>query len=408
MGPAVGHDRADMIWRSSAQGIVRRRLEPLLNAAAARLPARDDLIGSALLVALGCFLLQSGKAPPTSPPSENPAAAAGTETVRADPRSEAPSPAPAVAAAPVTVLVAAQRTILPRVSDTPATARKERLGGVAQLVTLRVQEDRNFALKARNLGHRMQRSADRFPGEPERVRVRTGADFLDALVLASRSAPIGNLVIYGHSAPTALYMREDRGFYASVAEVAEATRVVEGAEQEKENALRALGARDLADLAALIENGTVRFAPDAVIIFTGCAAAGHKDIERDGIAARTAAITGAAVFASIDVTDQSMAGRRAGPPELEYSRRTWVRFGKDGEGAKLNSKVLDPLKQLRPDAAPLPAAAEPVPSEAKAAPALRQFWCAADTAGIDSHSCGAGSLGDVLAVLGERRSASRE
>ena len=76
--------------------------------------------------------------------------------------------------------------------------------------------------------HPMARAADR--DDPRRRAGRslrwssTGDEFLRALVEASRRGPIGNLVVYGHAAPNALFMREDRGFYGSVEDVARETR----------------------------------------------------------------------------------------------------------------------------------------------------------------------------------------
>ena len=58
-----------------------------------------------------------------------------------------------------------------------------------------------------------------------------------------------------------------------------------------------------------------------------------------------AEITGAKVIASIDVTDQSM-GRGRDFRNHEYSRRTWVRFIGGEPPERLNTRVIDALKQL--------------------------------------------------------------
>ena len=52
---------------------------------------------------------------------------------------------------------------------------------------------------------------------------------------ASRERPIANLVVYGHAAPNALFMREDRGFYGSVMEVAKVSQVVSGEDIDKDD-----------------------------------------------------------------------------------------------------------------------------------------------------------------------------
>ena len=63
---------------------------------------------------------------------------------------------------------------------------------------------------------------------PQLGAATTGEEFLDALIAASRNGPIANLVVYGHAAPAALFMREDRGFYASVMDVAKSSQIASG------------------------------------------------------------------------------------------------------------------------------------------------------------------------------------
>src|SRR4029077_12824277 len=142
--------------------------------------------------------------------------------------------------------------------------------------------------------------------QPQLARAATGEEFLAALVAASRRGPIGNLVVYGHAASNALFAREDRGVYASVADVARKTIIDEVTENDRLYQLRDLGARDLADFARLVERGEIRFTENAVIVFAGCGVAGRREVDTLGIAARATDITGATVIASIDVTDQSM------------------------------------------------------------------------------------------------------
>ena len=68
-------------------------------------------------------------------------------------------------------------------------------------------------------------------------------------------------MIYGHAASNALFGREDRGFYASVMEVAKGSHVVSGEETEKDEQLRLVGARDLSDFEWLLARGEIRFTP---------------------------------------------------------------------------------------------------------------------------------------------------
>ena len=143
----------------------------------------------------------------------------------------------------------------------------------------------------------------------------------------------------------ALFAREDRGFYASVMEVAKGSHVVSGEDIDKDEQLRAAGARDLSDFEWLLARGEIRFTANPVIVFAGCGVAGKRDIEPNSIAARMTEITGAKVIASIDVTDQSM-GRGANFRNHEYSRRSWVRFTREQPPERLNTKVIDALKQL--------------------------------------------------------------
>jgi hypothetical protein len=290
--------------------------------------------------------------------------------------------------APVNVFVVDQKTAAPRISDTPQTARKERMGSVDRLVKFRVLEDANFARRANILAHRMAQSTIESP--PEIVRPATGAAFLDALVSASRQGPIGDLVTFGHAGSSSLYMMEDRGFYRSVSEVAESTLVPNAVGVSKEQTLRASGARDLHDLEILVRSGDIRFAANAIVIFTGCAAAGEKDIDPSGIAARFAEITHATVIASLGVTDQSVVGRRGTLPFDEYSRGTWVRFVKGANPQKLGTRILDPLSALHPYGGSLPVVDRPI--DMPSMPGFPQYWCAAL-----SHDLACGVHGGRLA-----------
>ncbi len=244
---------------------------------------------------------------------------------------------------PVNLLIAAHRTAAQRYSDSFLASGKPRRRAVATSVRLRRQDDANFTNRTRWLARRIEARLGSEP--PELAVVATGVEFLDVLINASRRATIGNLVVYGHAAPNALFMREDRGFYTSVDEVARGTKIVEGTEDDRASQLRAMGARDLSDLMELVASGDIRFAKDAVIFFAGCGVAGKRSIEPGSIAARAAQIADATVFASIDVTDQSM-GRGLAFRDREYSRRSWVRFVPGETPERLNTRVIDALKQL--------------------------------------------------------------
>jgi hypothetical protein len=298
----------------------------------------------------------------------------------------------------INVLVAAQKTVAARTSDTIETARQEGLETVERLIRLREREDINFAIKTKNLARRMHRESEHFASPPILAYPTTGAEFLEALILASRSGPITNLVIFGHAAATALYMIEDRGFYAKVDDVAKLTSMVGGTEAERAETLRNLGARDLGDLESLIKNGKAKFAKDAVIVFAGCGVAGATEVEPDGIASRLATITGATIIASIGVTDQSMSHARGGVPRKEYSRGTWVRFAAAAKPENLYTKVLDPLRHMRQDRVlPSTLSTTGALELMRAAPMLPQLRCAGMYMSDNISSCGASNRHNAVA-----------
>jgi len=250
--------------------------------------------------------------------------------------------APAIPGA-VNVLLAGHRTAAARYTDTHSKRRRP----IVRLVRSRVQDDKNFTNRTRFLAHRIG-ELSRPIGPTDLGIATTGEELLDALVQASRKGPIANLVIYGHAASNALFMREDRGFYTSVADVARDSHVVSGTEDERDEQLRAAGARDLSDFEWLLARGDIRFVRNPVIVFAGCGVAGKREIDLAGIAARLAPLLNAKVIASIDVTDQSM-GRGSDFRNKEYSRRSWVRFQGATPPERLNTRVIDALQQLNFD-----------------------------------------------------------
>jgi hypothetical protein len=244
---------------------------------------------------------------------------------------------------PVNLLIAVHKTAAQRYSDSYLTSGKKRRRPLAVSMRLRRQDDANFTNRTRYLARRIEEARGAEP--PQLARATTGEEFLAALIAVSRRGPIANLVVYGHAASAALFAREDRGFYAAVPDVARATKIVEGTDEERLMQLRDLGARDLGDFARLVERGDIRFTENAVIVFAGCGVAGRREADPLGIAARATDITGATVIASIDVTDQSM-GRGRSFRNHEYSRRTWVRFTALGTPERLNTRVIDALKLM--------------------------------------------------------------
>jgi hypothetical protein len=245
------------------------------------------------------------------------------------------------------VFIAGHRTVARRYSDHFTTAGKPRRRAPAVSARLRRQDDANFTNRTRFLARRVTEMG-RPAGAPDLRVAETGEEFLAALVAASRERPIANLVVYGHAAPNALFMREDRGFYGSVMEVAKVSHVVSGEDVDKDEQLRLVGARDLSDFEQLVARGEIRFAHNAVIVFAGCGVAGKRDIEPNSIAARMAEITRARVIASVDVTDQSMA-RGKDFRNKEYSRKTWVRFPGGQTPERMNTRVIDALQQMNFD-----------------------------------------------------------
>jgi hypothetical protein len=244
----------------------------------------------------------------------------------------------------INLFIAGHRTGAQRHSDFYTESGRPRRRPVAVSMRLRRADDANFTNRTRFLARRITAM-----GRPAQLAAATtGEEFLDALIEASRRGPITNLVVYGHAAAAALFMREDRGFYASVFDVAKVSHIVSGEDGEKDEQLRGAGARDLSDFAWLINRGEIRFTRNAVIVFAGCGVAGKRHVEPHSIAARMAEITGTRVIASIDVTDQSM-GRGRNFRNHEYSRRSWVRFMGGQTPERLNTRVIDALSQLNFD-----------------------------------------------------------
>ena len=123
---------------------------------------------------------------------------------------------------------------------------------------LRRQDDANFTNRTRFLARRVEEMG-RPVTAPQRGVATTGEEFLATLVDASKRGPIANLVVYGHAASTALFAREDRGFYASVMEVAKglARRLRRGHRQGR------AAARSPARATCRISNGCSRAARSA-------------------------------------------------------------------------------------------------------------------------------------------------
>jgi hypothetical protein len=245
---------------------------------------------------------------------------------------------------PISVLIVGQKTRSPRVTDTLEVAHEEKLETVEERVRLREMEDHYFTKKA---GYFAKRIAGAQTGSVIEIAVATtGAEFLSILVSASIEREIGSIIVFGHSGTDGLYMLEDRGFYKDMTNVARNSSVVGGRFDERKDKLRALGARDLDDLGNLLRLGQIRFTNSAVIVFTGCSGAGLTEIDPSGFAATTSEITGATVFGSVNVTDDSVAAASEPLWAKEYSTGTWVQFMRGHRFEDLNTKTFDLLKQL--------------------------------------------------------------
>ena len=255
---------------------------------------------------------------------------------------------PAQPRAPLTLLIVGQKTSSPRTSDTAETAHHENLETVAERIHQREREDAYFARKASNLAQRLTAYAQGAPSTVELVFARTGAEFLSILTSASRRARIARIIVFGHSGPDGLYMMEDRGLYRTLDEIARNSPVVDGPAPEREARLKALGAREIGDFQELLKSGAVQFASDGVVIFTGCSVAGTTELSPHSFAASMAEATGATVYGSVNVTDDTLAPA-ADRWLQEYSSGTWVRFRRQHEFEDLNSKTLDVLKVLFSD-----------------------------------------------------------
>jgi len=259
----------------------------------------------------------------------------------------------------VNLFVAAHRTGAQRFSDTVTRSGKPRRRPVATSIRLRLADDRNFTNRTRFLARRLEEA--NLGVSAEIATVWAGEQLLDTLVAASRRGPITNLVIYGHAAANALFMQEDIGFYADVAEVAKESKHTFGTDEERDTLLRLMGARDLADFEWLLNHGRIRFALNPVIVFAGCGVAGKREIDARSIAARIAEMTGGLVVASVDVTDQSMT-RGRNFRNYEYSRRGWVRFVGSATAERLNTHVIDALRQLNLEGESVAAGPAPQPA----------------------------------------------
>jgi hypothetical protein len=245
----------------------------------------------------------------------------------------------------ISLFVAMHKTGARRVSDFGENRGWRRDRSVSARARVRMTDDVNFTNRAKFLARRAGRQSTSFY-RSEVTTARTGEEFVDALISASRRGPISNLVIYGHAHSSALYMMEDRGFYVSVGTVAKHTHLAAGNEAERISHLRAIGARDLTDLEQLVRRGEVSFANGAIVVFAGCAVAGKRTIVPQNIAWQIARIANATVIASLGVTDQSMASG-ANFRNNEYSRGSWVRFTAEVRPENLKVKAIDVLKHLR-------------------------------------------------------------
>jgi len=258
------------------------------------------------------------------------------------PKTDKPNP---VKTQPVTILVAAQQTITPRSGDqvalanhNAAPANKDLQWDLAKLRWYRGQEDKNFVNKAISLRQRMVDSrlfdADSIIIE----KPSTGLEFLDAMMRDSKDRPIKNLVFFGHSGPYGFYMREDSACYVDYSAFPEMKPSAE--------------ARTIkSDFDACVQNKTIKFADDALVLFCGCKAAGDTSVDPYSLGHWFTVITGATTIGSVGGSDQS----KAPSFKVESAHWFWGIFTKkEPNGRKLtmtemqstDELVLDPLKIL--------------------------------------------------------------
>ena len=236
-------------------------------------------------------------------------------------KNERPAPTPKPApltrpeeekeAQPVSVLIAAHKTADPRSTDA-VTAQKMKMT-VDDVRRLRKNEDANFTNRAEFLKRRLVAEGS----DEERVMVHSverGEEFVRVLEDASKKGPIKHLVVFGHSGPTAVYMREGAGFYRNEGDIKDADRKQ--------------GLAFLSTIQQKVKEGKIKFAENAIVIFAGCKAAGSETPEAFSIGAEFARSFGVTTVGSLGGSDQSKIGQDL---FSEYSTFGWTRFERKGE-----------------------------------------------------------------------------
>ncbi len=175
----------------------------------------------------------------------------------------------------------------------------------------RWRDDRNFVNRARALAADYRRVANKDVASVS-GKAQTGQELLERLEQATaRHGAIKNLVIYTHSGLLGFYMKDDRGVYRWIAD----------------NPTAKEGAIELSDLQNKINQGKIKFDPDAVVIIAGCGAAGSEAADTGSLAAHFASRIGVTTIAGLRKSDQSHVP--PGRQDLEFSPRGWVRFEKN-------------------------------------------------------------------------------
>jgi len=214
-----------------------------------------------------------------------------------------------------------------------------------------IKENPAFLNQAIGLWRKMLAADDRFNSVLNPYLAHTGKIFLTSLVDASRSGPIKNLVVFGHSGDVALYPTTDRGLYRNRDDIV-------GKEP---------GAAHLEQLKDLVKSEKITFAPGAVVIFAGCNTAGKgKSAEQiaHSFARRFTEETGATTIAAVGGTDLSLArpgdiiapsyggwviSRKVGDEVKSSYLDIKSRSVKTAKGEPRNVYDLDPLNYLESD-----------------------------------------------------------
>lgn len=219
---------------------------------------------------------------------------------------------------PVFVVIAGQKTAAPRTSDPPAGSR-----GAVQAEAHRAREDKNFVNKANELARKLAEGGATVVVGP----ASEGLDRLRLMRVGSEIRPLQGVVEFGHSWNEGQAAKENAGLYL------------------REESLPKLEAKPGAayvdsDLKTLVDEGTIKFAPGAVVVNLGCRTAGDATPESFRLAGEEAKVTGAQTVGAVGPSDQSKAPPSGG---LSYAGRGWALFTPSTRGGDVDVRRLGPL-----------------------------------------------------------------